>query len=346
MAKGLDWDAAAKRDYIRDHGSIPYWVGLPKPKSLESRPEQTKVGKALAKKARSRASGVVAEFAKLSPESKLASADQYRERIRRLCADERRSVPPSKKRYVAAITSAERDLIGQIKGHVKRAKAGPKAPATAPRHATPATLGIPLDQKPQTAKQSSKPSVARQTKKKSAKKPAAPTVPKARKRPSMFSGLSPITVESQIVEGRLVVTWEADARVDRWMLTLLRRRNSGVQAVERVAVPAATTSATLAAKMSDGPYSLRLFGIGSDGPLTRGALDGIGSRPKALKPHRTASTPKSATKHAGTRKSSPKKAAAKKGPGKKRTNAAGIRNAMRNSAPSGRPHRARFWRGR
>jgi hypothetical protein len=92
MTKGLDWEAAAKRDHIREHGSIPYWVDLPKPKSLEWRPEQTTTGKALAKKARSRLDKVVAEFAQLSAAAKLASADEYRERVRRVCADERRSV--------------------------------------------------------------------------------------------------------------------------------------------------------------------------------------------------------------------------------------------------------------
>jgi hypothetical protein len=54
-----------------------------------------------------------------------------------------------------------------------------------------------------------------------------------------------------------------------------------------MALPVDTMRAALTIKTSDGPYSVRQFGIGSEGPLTRGAVDRIGSPARAGNADRT-----------------------------------------------------------
>jgi len=115
VPRGLDWEGAAKRDYVRDHGSTPYWSDLPKPKSLQRRPEETKTGKAFAKKARERCLPIVSEFRALPAEERVRAIERYRARIRSACTDERRSVPASRRRYAAAIDSVQAQLLGDMK---------------------------------------------------------------------------------------------------------------------------------------------------------------------------------------------------------------------------------------
>ena len=118
----MDWDGAAKRDYVREIGSVPYWVDLPKPKSLQTKPANTKTGKKLAAKARDRCKPVMNSFKRLTPEERIARADDYRARIRALCEAERNAVPPSRRRFAVAIDGAQQSLLSQITEAVKRAK--------------------------------------------------------------------------------------------------------------------------------------------------------------------------------------------------------------------------------
>jgi hypothetical protein len=133
------------------------------------------------------------------------------------------------------------------------------------------------------------------------------------------------------------------------MITLLRRKGRSALAVERAALPAATTSTEIGADMSNGPYSLRLFGIGADGPLLRGAVDGIAAKKSPARPA-PAPRRKNGNQAATGKQTQPTNARSqskKKKKSKRPASTAAVKSAMRNSASSsGSRPRASFWRGR
>ena len=115
VARRLDWEGAAKRDYVHRQGSVPAWADLPKPKSQQTRPEQTKTGARLKAKAKERCAPILQQFAKLPVEERAASVETYRERIKRACEEVRRSVPPSRARFTTVIDVVERSSLLRLK---------------------------------------------------------------------------------------------------------------------------------------------------------------------------------------------------------------------------------------
>jgi hypothetical protein len=111
----MDWEAATRRDYIREHGSVPYWEDLATPRSLRSEPELTKTGKKLAAKARESCAPIVDAFRRLPPKERVAQLDAFRSKIRRACANEKREVTPGHARYAVAIDRVQKELLAELK---------------------------------------------------------------------------------------------------------------------------------------------------------------------------------------------------------------------------------------
>ncbi len=280
----LDWDGAAKRDYVRDNGSIPYWAGLSGSKSSKHQQSETKTGKALAAKARKRAAGIVQEFAMLPPEAQLAAAEKYRDRVRRACADERNTLSPSKKRYAGVITTVEKQLLGEIKGKLKRA-ARNTAPAAGDGTGVttqPATLLRAEAKPPRTSKRPGELAKRGSAKRVQVAEGVGPG--KGQQAKSRFRDLPEIALTVGLKDNAIYVSWQADEEVEKWMLTVLSRRSGGAKSVGRQVFPADTTQTVVTGLNSEqGPFSIRLFGIGPGGPLNRGAHDGIKSGPQRRK---------------------------------------------------------------
>lgn len=77
----MDWEKARKKDIVRKQGSIRADSDLPRPKSLQARPENTKEGRALLKRLKPLYRPYLDEFARFAPDVKLASLARYRERL-------------------------------------------------------------------------------------------------------------------------------------------------------------------------------------------------------------------------------------------------------------------------
>jgi hypothetical protein len=82
-------------------------------------------------------------------------------------------------------------------------------------------LDVPAGQKSAKRKARKSPQ-ARSTSKTSGSKQRQASTTTGRSRPS---DLPVIDVAARVEGGRLLLAWQAGERVDRWMLTLLRRRN-------------------------------------------------------------------------------------------------------------------------
>src|SRR5690242_6316106 len=143
----LDWEKADKRDYVREHGSVPYWADLGdgKGKYAAKRPEETKTGRALAKKARDRCSTIIFRFKKLSAAERVRQVEQYRAEVRDACRRERAAVPASRRKFAVGVDKAERELLGQLKSLVRSAKKELAPPKTGGDQRPRTVLGIPVN---------------------------------------------------------------------------------------------------------------------------------------------------------------------------------------------------------
>jgi hypothetical protein len=110
MARRLNWEKAAKRDYIREHGSVPYWRDLPAPRS-----QQLRVGKRLQSRVRARGRQLIAEFRRLDPAARAKRAEEYRRRILELCDDERNALTRAQRKYASTVDAAGRELLADLR---------------------------------------------------------------------------------------------------------------------------------------------------------------------------------------------------------------------------------------
>lgn len=108
MARDPEWEKAAKRDHVREQGSVPSWFHASKPRSVQRRPETN--SHTLARNARRRFGPILKAFRRLSPRERGARADGFRERIGRGRAGEREALMPSRARFAAASDVAQRQL--------------------------------------------------------------------------------------------------------------------------------------------------------------------------------------------------------------------------------------------
>jgi hypothetical protein len=108
----FDWDRAAKDDYIRRHGSIPFWVGLGRDES-----EEIIVREEL--DLRKRLSGIlelVAQFADLTPFERRRQYELFFGQICRRFDDERAKVVNPNPTFDEAIDEYERGTLSLLKG--------------------------------------------------------------------------------------------------------------------------------------------------------------------------------------------------------------------------------------
>jgi hypothetical protein len=315
---------------------------------------------------------IVSEFRALPAEERVRAIERYRARIRTACADERRSVPPSRKRYAAAIDSAQAQLLGDIKRLVRQSTKPEKSGSAKPtKQLRGLTIGS-TKQTPPTHKKPRQP--AKQ--KSSASKPKAAR-PSSRTLPGMH-------VKATTRNGVLHASWGQNEEADRWLVVIVRKKRTGQKVVQRLMLDAETLAFhTADIDLARGPYGVRVFALRNRKPLARGAVDGIvdptaapiAEQPPAATnrmPKRRSSARSASKKATATRQKAKKvKKAGQTGlakskicldgprwkpkrrcpcprcraAAKRKATSAGVRAAMRSSGPTGRP-RATFWRGR
>jgi hypothetical protein len=108
----FDWERAAKEDYIRRHGSLPFWVGLAKD-DLEDAvvQKQADLQRRLAA-----VLDVVAEFARLTPFERRRQYELYFRRICRRFDEERARLARPSLAESDAIDNYERGTLALLKG--------------------------------------------------------------------------------------------------------------------------------------------------------------------------------------------------------------------------------------
>ena len=118
----LDWEKAAKMDYVRKHGADHV-----APERPRLRPQDTKTGRKLAAAFRDKVRPLINEFRALAPEKRIERVDEYCDAIARISVAERESLTPYKQRFAVAIEKASKQAKGEIKGLATRAKKRPTA---------------------------------------------------------------------------------------------------------------------------------------------------------------------------------------------------------------------------
>jgi hypothetical protein len=83
----LDWERAAKQEYVRKHGSV-----RAAPERPRLKPHETKTGRKLAADFRAKVRPMIREFRALTPEEQHQRRNHYCNRINQLAASERASL--------------------------------------------------------------------------------------------------------------------------------------------------------------------------------------------------------------------------------------------------------------
>jgi hypothetical protein len=106
----LNWEEAAKRDYVAKHGSVSSWVDLG---SGEGRAEAREV----AMRVRLQANlSVVREYADLTPLERQSRYQSYRQRLFNRFDDERSRIRSGDTRLREAIDEYEAGLLSLLRG--------------------------------------------------------------------------------------------------------------------------------------------------------------------------------------------------------------------------------------
>jgi hypothetical protein len=240
----MDWDAAAKRDYVAAHGAEPYWLDLPKPESLQTTPAKTKTGKALAAKALRSCKLTIELFRKLPQAEKVARARIYSDRIRQLCAAERAAVAPSRRRYAVAIDAVERNLIDEIE-RLARTRRKPKGPKPVPRK----------------------------------KQGLGPVLPEGRRKASRARSaksnakLPALQIEAAFTSGVLYASWDDHPDADSWQL-IIRGRDRRIRRAVKLAEEDIATQLT-GLPREHAPYELKIVAKRAGRTLATGLLKAI-----------------------------------------------------------------------
>jgi hypothetical protein len=113
----LNWEEAAKRDYVARHGSVPFWEGF-------GSGEEAAEAREVALRARLQANlDIVSDYATLTP---VEQQRQYELFFRRLCErfdEERRRLQKDDRRLEQAIDEYESGLLSLLQG--LRPRVGP-----------------------------------------------------------------------------------------------------------------------------------------------------------------------------------------------------------------------------
>jgi hypothetical protein len=106
----FDWEEAAKRDYVAQHGSVPFWSGLGHDETPEEKRE-------IELRARLQALlEVVGDYAQLSQLDKQRFYHSFFTRLCNRFDDERDRVRSNTPRLLEAIDSYEKGLLSLLKG--------------------------------------------------------------------------------------------------------------------------------------------------------------------------------------------------------------------------------------
>jgi hypothetical protein len=238
MAGRLDWEAATKRDYVRDHGFEPSWVDAPppRPKSKEDAPPKrrpTKAATAAAARIASATRPTISAFAAQPTVSQERYADHYRRRIREICDRERARLPGTP-RVQEAVSAAEADALAELGRIAKRTKRDAKAGQR------------------QTA------SVARRPLGRGERRDAPD-----------------IRLSATLKDGSLTAKWASALRPDSWTIVVLAE---GRRLAQRVSLDAARHSWTSKPLQPATHFSVRLQAIQDDKRLARAVVDVPDSR--------------------------------------------------------------------
>jgi hypothetical protein len=200
VSRRLDWDKVGREERVRRHGSVSVYDGLPRSSPASTKPWKTKTGKSYAAKLRPRFNAVLNDLEGVPPAQLPAARENAVRRLKAIAAAERARLTGPRQRKIQ-LPVLERE-VGNAVG---RARSEPKPP---PRPPQPLARG---------------------------KSPGRP----ARRNTWRLEPLKTSVRTSKAVEGQprtpirgtldelgLRVYWDADERVDRWLLAV--RRNGKV----------------------------------------------------------------------------------------------------------------------
>lgn len=186
----LDWEKAAKQEYVRTHGGV-----RAAPERPRLKPQDTKTGRKLAADFRAKVRPIIREFRALSPEEQHQRVNHYCNRINQLAASERAALSAYKQRFAAGIEKAARQATGEMRG-IAGGKTKPGRP--------------PLSRKPR-GKQ---------------RPPVVPVVSGRAKK--LLGELPEICVRHSREGSTLRLDWQAIDDVNGWFLTLGSSRDEPV----------------------------------------------------------------------------------------------------------------------
>jgi hypothetical protein len=261
VARRLDWEGAARRDYVSRHGSVPAWVDLPKPK-----PEQTKFGMRLKGKAQSRCDAILKQFESLTAEQRASSLKAYRERVKRACEEVRNGIRSDRARFASVVDAVERSSLSRLdklrnpkKKRVKNKQPQKQSKQRSIEARRPLGLRKPSERLPRPKKGASSDS-----------KQPAPA--KKRTRHPKLSP-RPIKVDAGVALGTLYASWPSDEGARQWRVVALSRDRKLRKMITLPGDVLATEVRGLRAEL--GPYELKVIGLGKDGPVAVGRVPGM-----------------------------------------------------------------------
>jgi hypothetical protein len=200
----LDWDKVAREDRVKRHGSVYVYRDLPRSGSGAAKPWQTKTGIRYAEKLRPRLNAVLKEL-NIAPKGGLSAARAEAVRqLKRIASTERARLTGPRQRIQRAVLERE---IGRALG---RARSAPKAGRSQAALKTPTPKQLTTRRASWTLE------------------PLKSSVRTSK----AAEGQPHVRVRGTLDEDGLRVHWDADARVDYWLLAI--RRNNKIIARQRL----------------------------------------------------------------------------------------------------------------
>ena len=200
----LDWDKVGREERVRRHGSVSVYHGLPRRNASTTKPWKTKSGKAYAEKLRPRLNAVLDELKGVPPANLEAAQDRAVKHLNAIASAERaRLTGPRQKIRLAVLEREIRKAFGRARGTPKKTSKPKPKPA-------------PLSRSPR----SNRP------------KFQLGPLPSSVRTSQRVGGETRQRVRGTLDELGLRLYWDADERVDHWLLAI--RRNGKVVRRETV----------------------------------------------------------------------------------------------------------------
>jgi hypothetical protein len=186
----LDWEKAAKQEYVRTHGGV-----RAAPERPRLKPQETKTGRKLTADFRAKVRPIIREFRALTPEEQHQRLNRYCNQVNQLAASERAALSAYKQRFAAGIDKAARQATGEMRGIA----GGTKKRGRSPLSRTPRRKRNP---------------------------PVAPVVSGRAKK--LLEELPEVRISHSREGSTLRLGWQAIEDVNGWFLTLGSGRNEPV----------------------------------------------------------------------------------------------------------------------